>query len=189
MAAGIEISNFQDVVISNSTVVGHEIAVDLLNDKKVSIYGLNASCGYRSTDHMRLYGSKVGRNELCPCGSGVKIKKCKGASSMSTGIRSNNSTFTVGKATIVAETGVDLQNNSKGHIDEYEFYSPDTPASLIQALRALPAQPPHELVVDAIEQQKIKGNIDDSKLWGWFQKQGIDMSFWVQISLAIASLS
>lgn len=189
MSTGIRITNSPGALVRNCTVVGHGIAVDLVDSQTVSINGLNASYNYRSSDHMKMYGSKVGRNDLCPCGSGLKIKKCKGSFSMSTGIRSNNSTFTVGKATIVADTGVDLQNNSKAHIDELNFYSSDTPASLIQVLRALPVQPPHELVIDAMEQQRIKGNIDDSKLWGWFQNQGINVAFWAQISLAIASLS
>ena len=107
---------------------------------------------------------------------------------MSTGIRSDNSSFTVGRATIVADVGIDLRNNSEAHIEELKFYASEIPDVLLKVLNKLPAQPPHDLVVEAMEQQKLVGNIDSSKLWGWFQKQGINLAFWPQIGVAIASL-
>ncbi len=42
-----------------------------------------AACGKRRVDNLRFEaatgGRKVGRNEPCPCGSGVKFKRCHGA--------------------------------------------------------------------------------------------------------------
>lgn len=102
---------------------------------------------------------------------------------MSTGIRSNNSTFTVGKATIIADTGIDL-HNSKAHIEELTHYSP----AVVEALKALPVQPPQELVQDAISQQREMGTIEKSKLKVWFDGQGINLAFWAQIAVAIAAL-
>lgn len=188
MTSGITLIDSPNSLIENCSFWGYDIGVDLVDTKAVTINGLQSVPRYHSSDHLKLYGSKVGRNHLCPCGSGVKVKKCKGVSSMSTGIRSDNSTFTVGKATIVAETGVDLKNNSKAHIDELNFYSTDTPEALVKILMSLPVQPPHDLVVDAMEQQKAVGNIEGSKLWDWFQKQGINLAFWPQIAVGIASL-
>lgn len=103
---------------------------------------------------------------------------------MSTGIRSNNSTFTVGKATIVAETGIDLQNHSHAHIGELIHYSP----AVVDALKALPVQPPQELVLDAMAQQKALGTIEKTKLKAWFDRQGMDGAFWINLTVAIAAL-
>lgn len=103
---------------------------------------------------------------------------------MSTGIRSNNSTFTVGKATIIADIGIDLQNHSHAHVEELIHYSPE----FAEALRALPIQPPKELVQEAIAQQKAIGTIESSKLKAWFDSQGMDVAFWINLTVAIAAL-
>lgn len=103
---------------------------------------------------------------------------------MSTGIRSNNSTFSIGKATITAETGIDLQNNSHAHVNELIYYSPE----VALALQALPVQPPQEIVQDAINQQKATGTIEKSKLKSWFDSQGLNAAFWLNLAVAIAGL-
>lgn len=188
MATGLKIENSVRCTVNNVEFIGLDTAIDLVGSNWVSLNGILVSPNTNSFDHLKLYGNKVGRNDFCPCGSGVKLKNCKGAPSMSTGIRSDSSTFTVGKATIIAEIGIDLKNNSKAHIDELNFYSTGTPEALVKILMQLPVQPPHNLVVDAMEQQKSVGSIEDSKLWDWFQKQGINLAFWPQIAVAIASL-
>ena len=188
MATGIKIENSEGSIVNDVELVGFDTAIDLVGSNWVSLKGILVRPNTKSFEHLKLYGSKVGLNDICPCGSGVKFKNCKGASSMSTGIRSDSSTFTVGKATIVAEIGIDLKNNSKAHIDELNFYSTDTSEALVTVLKQLPVQPPYELVVDALDQQKSVGSIEDSKLWDWFQKQGINLAFWPQIAVAIASL-
>lgn len=162
-----------------------EIGVDMKGCQGISFTGeafINAGKSAPSQS-----GKKVGRNESCPCGSGKKNKHCHG-NNMSTGIRSNDSSFTVGKLNTVADIGIDLQNKSHAQIDELNHYAPDTPAALIHALKGLPVQPPAELVKDAIEHQKATGSIDGSRLWDWFSKQGINVSFWAQLSVAIAAL-
>ena len=108
---------------------------------------------------------------------------------MSTGIRSNNSTLSVGKATIIADVGVDLID-SRARIDELNHYSPLTP-SLAEVLGKLPVQPPEELVREAIAQLKSGASIealDDSKLKKWFMDQGLNIGFWAQIAVGLASI-
>ncbi len=46
--------------------------------------------------------AKTGRNDLCPCGSGRKYKKCCEASERSGGTRNRVMLFTVGGAVLVA---------------------------------------------------------------------------------------
>ncbi|CRM94483.1 SEC-C motif [Pseudomonas sp. 22 E 5] len=173
-----------NVSIKDVGLHGFEVGLDLANCPSASLEDIDIGINSSSTNHLKLYGNKYGRNQLCPCGSGVKLKKCTGNYSMSTGIRSNNSTLTVGKATIIAETGVDLQNNSHAHIDELIHYSP----TVFSALQALPVQPPLELVKEAIAQQKSTGTIERSKLKAWFDGQGMDLAFWVNLTVAIAAL-
>lgn len=160
-------------------------------EMECGIYNENSTNGYISGALIDLTpgvekkhaSKKVGRNQTCPCGSGVKYKRCHGGK-VSTGIKSNNSTFTVGKATIIADTGIDLQNNSRAHIEELIHYSPDVAMSL----KALPVQPPEDLVQDAIAEQKALGTIENSKLKAWFDGQGINASFWINLTVAIAAL-
>lgn len=106
---------------------------------------------------------------------------------MSTGIKSDKSSFTVGKATIVADTGVDLRNGSHAHFDELYHFSPSTPA-LAEVLKSLPVQPPREILQSAIDQQKATGSIEGSQLRTWFDNQGINVAFWAQLVVAIAAL-
>ncbi|MNC25648.1 hypothetical protein D3C75_737450 [compost metagenome] len=148
----------------------------------------NIFVGETVLDTRQTPNKKTGRNSPCPCGSGIKFKRCHGyGGNMSTGIRSDNSTFTVGKATIVADTGVDLKNGSNGHINELNHISPTTP-NLAEVLKNLPAQPPVELVQDAITRQKSTGTIEGSELRTWFDKQGINLAFWSQLAVAIAAM-
>ena len=46
--------------------------------------------------------AKTGRNDLCPCGSGRKYKKCCEASERGGGTRTRVMLFTVGGAVLVA---------------------------------------------------------------------------------------
>lgn len=184
MGTAISVVDCGSVSIKNVGVQGFEVGLGFTNCLHASLEGIHIDSNSNSTDHLKFYGAKLGRNKLCPCGSGVKLKKCIGSSSMSTGIRSNNSTLTVGKATIIAETGVDLQNHSNAHIDELIHYSP----AVFSALKVLPVQPPLELVQEAIAQQKSLGTIEKSKLKAWFDGQGIDLAFWVNLAVAIAAL-
>lgn len=188
MVAAIKVFGATGCRIEDVGFVGFDVGIDLVDSPSAHFDNVNVSGNAESVDHLKLYGSKVGRNHLCPCGSGVKTKNCKGAINVSTGIRSDNSTFTVGKANIVADIGIDLKNKSHAQIEELNHYAPDTPAALIHALKRLPVQPPSELVKDAIEHQKSTGSIDGSKLWDWFSKQGINLSFWAQLSVAFAGL-
>ncbi|WP_223507780.1 YecA family protein [Pseudomonas sp. BF-B-25] len=148
----------------------------------------NIFVGETVLDTRQTPNKKTGRNSPCPCGSGIKFKRCHGYGGyMSTGIRSDNSTFTVEKATIIADTGVDLKNGSNGHINELNHISPITP-NLAEVLKNLPVQPPVKLVQDAITRQKATGTIEDSELRAWFDKQGVNLAFWAQLAVAIAAM-
>lgn len=188
MSVGLLIENSVGVSFGVVTIKGYKNGIEINNSTQVNFPIVN-SRHPNIGDHQKEFYIKGNRNMPCVCGSGIKSKKCKGVSPMSTGIKSDNSAFTVGTANIVADTGVDLKNNSKAHFDELNYFAPNTPIALVNALRSLPIQPPHELVKDAIEYQKANGNIDGSRLWDWFDKQGINLSFWAQLSVAIAGLS
>lgn len=187
MFVGIRLKDSHNCRLINNDYKGLDVAIDLI-DSSAILPDFRADLRRPSGDHLKLFGKVAGRNQPCPCGSGVKTKKCKGASQMSTGIRSDNSSITVGKANIVADIGIDLKNKSHAQIEELNHYAPDTPPALIHAIKSLPVQPPSELVKDAIEHQKATGSIDGSKLWDWFSKQGINLSFWAQLSVAFAGL-
>ncbi|CRM71117.1 SEC-C metal-binding domain-containing protein [Pseudomonas sp. 25 E 4] len=188
MSVGLLIENSIDVSFGVVNIKGYKNGIEINNSTQVNFPIVN-SRHPNIEDHQKEFYIKGNRNVPCLCGSGIKSKKCKGVSPMSTGIKSDNSAFTVGTANIVADTGVDLKNNSKAHFDELNYFAPNTPIALVNALRSLPTQPPHELVEDAIEYQKANGNIDGSRLRDWFDKQGINLSFWAQLSVAIAGLS
>ena len=162
---------------------GFDIGIDMKDCRH------NVFVGETVLDTRQSQKKKVGRNSRCPCGSGIKFKHCCHGKEgyMSTGIKSDNSKFTVGKANIVADVGVDLRNGSDGHIDELNHISPDTP-ELAEVLKSLPVQPPEELVQDAISQQKSRGTIEGSRLKAWFDKEEMSGAFWAQISVAIAGL-
>ncbi|MEX5591901.1 YecA family protein [Pseudomonas orientalis] len=161
---------------------GYETGIDMVNS-----HG-NIFVGETILDTRQVNNKKTGRNSPCPCGSGIKFKRCHGYGGyMSTGIRSDNSTFIVGKATIVADIGVDLKNGSNGHINELNHISPLI-QDLAGVLKSLPVQPPVNLVQDAITHQRTTGTIEGSELRTWFDEQGVNLAFWAQLVVAIAAM-
>jgi hypothetical protein len=107
----------------------------------------------------------------------------------STGFRLTNSEVVIGKATIVADTAFDMVD-SKARVEELLHVAPYTP-ELSAVLSKLPVQPPEELVREAITQLKESGNVEDlekSKLKKWFSDQGINMAFWAQLAIGLASI-
>lgn len=188
MAVGAKFTNAENCGLINVEFRGFDIAAELIDSSSISLQEFRSDPGITSQDHLKRYRKFAGRNQLCPCGSGVKTKKCKGTSRMTTGIRSDNSSFTVGKATIVADVGVDLKNGSVAHIDELNYIAPNIP-DLDKVLASLPVPPSPFLVQDAIAQHKATGTIEGSKLKAWFDAQGINLAFWAQLTGAITALA
>lgn len=107
---------------------------------------------------------------------------------MSTGIRSTDSEFTVGKANIVADVGVDMLR-SKGRIEELNHVATDAP-DLESLLKAMAVRPPEDLIQDALDQTKKEGSTEGlsyTKLKQWCDKQGINAALWLQLATAIGT--
>lgn len=107
---------------------------------------------------------------------------------MSTGIRSTDSQFVVGKANIVADLGIDMVR-SKARIDELNHASPTAP-DLESILKSMIVRPPEELVQSALEQAKNEGSTEGlsyTKLKQWCDKQGVNAAMWIQLVAAIGT--
>ncbi|WP_105948345.1 SEC-C metal-binding domain-containing protein [Pseudomonas sp. LLC-1] len=186
MSTAIQMVNCSYGRISYVSVEGGaDIAVDIQHSFGVEVTGLET----RQSVDPRKFGRKVGRNEKCPCNSGRKYKKCCiGEINMSTGIRSTDSQFTVGKANIVADVGVDLVR-SKARIEELNHIATDVP-DLESLLKAMVVRPPEDLIQDALEQTKKEGSTEGlsyTKLKQWCDKQGINAALWLQLATAIGT--
>lgn len=158
---------------SSSRNVFSELSVDLITPSKA-------------------YKPKTGRNSLCPCGSGAKFKKCHGVRNVSTGIKLDNSTFTVGTATIVADVGVNATNNSYAHADDFLHVAPDVSPELMQILQRFRIKPPKDVLDQALsdlKQSKSPEVLEKSKLKTWFLEQGLGVSFWAEFAVAIAGIA
>lgn len=188
MKAGADINDCHFCTFNMQFSGEMETAVNVTNSTNLFLPSFHADIKHpNATDVVR--SQKIGRNESCPCGSGIKYKKCHGATQMTTGIRSKNSELKIGTANIVADVGVDLVD-SKASIEVYNFYSTQTPA-LAEILKNLPAQPPVELVKEALAQLKAGASAEDlesSKLKKWFKDQGINMAFWANFAVSLASI-
>ncbi|MFG0505987.1 SEC-C metal-binding domain-containing protein [Pseudomonas putida] len=185
---GIVLSNCFEGRVTNVSVDGSDAVVGLYGCADIFLDNINGNLG----KGRRKFGRKVGRNEVCPCGSGFKFKKCicSREDNMSAGIRAHGSTFTVGKAKIVADVGVDMVN-STGHIDDLEFYAATAPA-LAELLKGMTKRPPKELVDEAIELAKKDGNqkaLESSGLRGWCKDQGLTAAFWMELAASIAGVA
>lgn len=185
---GIELEWCFDASITNVRVDGLDAAVAIYGCPNVRLDNIEANLG----KNRKKFGRKVGRNEICPCGSGLKFKKCicSREDNMSAGIRAHGSTFTVGKAKIVADVGVDMVN-STGHIDDLEFYAATAPA-LAELLKGMTIRPPKELVDEAIELAKKDGSqkaLESSGLRGWCKDQGLTAAFWMELAASIAGVA
>lgn len=186
MVTGIRLTNCKNCTFEVVYGEGITNAVNMTDSKGIHFPSFDA--GFESAkDHQKLYANRVGRNELCPCGSGIKSKKCSGRNTMSTGIKSDNSTFTIGKARIVADVGIDMVN-SVAHIDDYTFLSTSAP-DLHKILRGMQKVPPPELIseaMSAVNSSKDSNVIQKSRLKKWATEQGLNASLWLQLSAAVA---
>lgn len=188
MKAGADISDCHSCTFDMQFSGEMETGANVTNSTNLSFPNFHADIKHPNAKDV-VRSQKVGRNEPCPCGTGIKYKKCHGAIQMSTAIRANNSELKIGTANIVADVGVDMVD-SKASVDVYNFYGAQTPA-LAEILKNLPAQPPAELVKEAIAQLKAGGSpadLEDSKLKKWFKDQGINMAFWASFAVSLASI-
>ncbi|WP_296257680.1 MULTISPECIES: YecA family protein [unclassified Pseudomonas] len=163
---GMEINNSSGNVFS-------ELSVDIITPSKA-------------------YEPKPGRNALCPCGSAVKFKKCHGVRDVSTGIKLDDSTFTVGKATIVADVGIDAKNKSHAHAEEFLHIAPEVSPELMQILQRFQINPPRDVLAEAwsdVQRSKSPKILEKSKLKAWILEQGLGVAFWAEIAVAIAGIA
>jgi hypothetical protein len=139
----------------------------------------------------RPHFKKAGRNEPCPCGSGVKFKRCHGGSEMSRGIVSKNGQTTYGEVNVTSSgDGVVLENDrstfaklsiNAGVAIDY--------AALAEQLN-LPKDVPLEFIKDAIQEVRNKNNpavVEQSKLKIWLNDNGFNMGFWAQVALSLVT--
>lgn len=183
MVVAIRLVNCNEARITDNNIgPGASVGIELNDSKNVF---MNNNISRHATG--KRFGNKVRRNETCPCGSGIKYKKCCSKDEdMSVGIRANRSTFKVGKANIVADVGVDLID-SEGYIDHYNHVDPNAP-QLQQLLSTLVSRPPEELITEAMREVKVSGDasvLERSKLHQWCAAQSINAAFWAQLVAAI----
>ena len=69
--------------------------------------------------------AKTGRNDLCPCGSGRKYKKCCEAKERGGGTRSNVMLFAVGGAVLVALLAGIASFTGEGGSGQTRVWSPE----------------------------------------------------------------
>ncbi|PAA31700.1 hypothetical protein CJU73_01305 [Pseudomonas fragi] len=78
MSTGIKVIDCEGGIIRGMKASGLDVAIDLVNSHLIAIDDLKVSGNSISLEQFKRYRNKVSRNALCPCGSGVKIKKCRG---------------------------------------------------------------------------------------------------------------
>ena len=136
---------------------------------------------------------KIGRNEPCPCGSGVKFKRCHGGGKMAHGIVSRNSS-SVFIDTEINTDGVALaldgDESTFNRLKIYAFSDPE----LFKFVKnsSLPGDTPGEYVQEAYTELKKSGDVnvlEESKLKTWLFKQGVTLAFWTQLVAQLAAIA
>jgi hypothetical protein len=190
MPIGARFVGGDGAVVTNLTVSGAiDIAVSIIDTQNAVLDGINASL---KPIQSRRDGPKLGRNAPCQCGSGLKFKKCHGKITMGTGIKSNNSTFTVGKARIIADVAVDLQNQSNGHIEDLVHLDPRTSVALAEVLLKFELTPPKEFLDEALVQLRAARSVEPlekSRLKAWCFEQGLTVAFFVEFAASLLSIA
>jgi hypothetical protein len=136
---------------------------------------------------------KIGRNEPCHCGSGLKFKRCHGGGNMAKGIVSRNSSSVFIDAEINTDgVALDLDGDEStfNRLKVYAFSDPE----LFRFVKnsGLPENTPGELVQEAYTELKKTGDLqtlESTKLKDWLFKHGITLSFWTQLVVQFAALA
>ncbi|HCE3278241.1 SEC-C metal-binding domain-containing protein [Vibrio parahaemolyticus] len=80
MNKAIVLKGCKNGVVANNQIVGaFDVGIELDDCEGIDTYGndINIHSLVRNVTK-RSFGRKVGRNEKCPCNSGLKFKKCCG---------------------------------------------------------------------------------------------------------------
>ena len=110
---------------------------------------------------------------------------------MSTGIKSDNSFLKIGKATIVADVGVDIKNQSDVAIDTYVFVKSDNQAASLIKLLKLPDEVPHDVLQEAVNELNETQSVaclEKSRLKAWLFENGYDSAFWAGLVIQFGTM-
>jgi hypothetical protein len=136
---------------------------------------------------------KMGRNELCYCGSQLKYKRCHGGLGVAKGIVSKNSSSVFIDTEINTDgVALDLDGDEStfNRLKIYAFSDPE----LFKFVKSsgLPGNTPGEYVQEAYTELKKTGDVnvlEESKLKTWLFKQGVTLAFWTQLVAQLAAMA
>ena len=136
-------------------------------------------------------GAKIARNQPCPCGSGIKYKRCHGGVDMAIGIRVSGDDNTIDEAKVVATgLGIDVSGN-RNKLSKLDVYVSDSDVVKVLEDLKLPIDTPPDLVRDAIAIIRAGEGASDklvgSGLGGWLHHQGINGAFWIQQLISLVA--
>ena len=166
------------------------VGVQIVNTHDTVITGIRSFAGINED-----IKKAAGRNDTCPCGSGKKYKKCHLGKSMSTAIKSSNSSTTF-KDTLAVSSGDGIVlDNDRSSFEGTKIFagvSEESINSIITRL-GLPDNTPPELVLEAIGEISATGNVsivERSRLKSWLSSAAnFDIAGWTSVALAIASIA
>lgn len=136
--------------------------------------------------------AKIGRNERCFCGAGLKFKHCHGGVKMGTGINIKGGSNKFGTTLVVSEgDGIEVDGGNNSFEKTQVFITNKNASEIIAALK-LPVNTPPELIMDAIKSASASGSVEQleqGQLKQWLYKNGFNMAFWFQLTQEILKLS
>ena len=80
MRKGIVMIGCKNGVVANNRIYGDfDVGIEIDNCENINTYGNDINVGSHTQYHPSFpIMKKIGRNEKCPCGSGLKYKRCCG---------------------------------------------------------------------------------------------------------------
>jgi hypothetical protein len=138
---------------------------------------------------------KVGRNELCPCGSQIKFKYCHGGQKMGRGIVSDNSEGTFTDATVVVDAGSigihSVNNDRTNYVRPNVYVGQEVDIERLIRDCKLPEDVPREFVSEAVEivkSSKEEEPLKWSKLRMWLMtEKNLDARFVAESLVVLAA--
>jgi hypothetical protein len=189
MVIGVFMSNCSNGTLGGGVSLSEGTGYVIENCHDIQANGLQVNVGYGKPRKL------AGRNALCPCGSGKKYKKCHLGKSMSTAIKSSNSSTTF-KDTLAVSSGDGIVlDNDRSSFEGTKIFagvSEQSINSIITRL-GLPENTPPELVLEAVSEISATGNVsivERSRLKSWLlSAANFDIAGWAGVALAIASMA
>lgn len=166
-------------VFTNARAEGEfEVAIDIVNSSGNSFH--NTYLDVKGNQD----NAGISRNQKCPCGSGIRYRKCHGVKKLGTGIRVEGHGNDFGGSTVFADgDGIIVKGNDNKFPNVKVFSTSDGLAQLIATLN-LPTNTPVEYlkeVIEAFGENKEIKTSDDFQLKAWLFDNGFNFAYWTQL--------